>query len=176
LKWTSLEGGTRVPCIIRWPAVIPARQVNDQLTAAIDLLPTLAEACDIELNPTSQNRPVIDGVSVWQSVRGQRDQPHPRTDLLYWDGWAVPQAIRVADWKLYFDAVKQIDGSDQGPRLFHLAQDPAERQDLSETYPEKVSELMNLARKKLAAIEENAMSLGGPALPAKTVRPAKWLE
>ena len=44
LKWSALEGGTRVPCILRFPDLIPAGEVTDKLTTAIDLLPTLAGA------------------------------------------------------------------------------------------------------------------------------------
>jgi len=41
-KWSAREGGTRVPCIVRWPGVIPAGRECDRLIAAIDLFPTLA--------------------------------------------------------------------------------------------------------------------------------------
>ncbi|QDU92357.1 sulfatase-like hydrolase/transferase [Lignipirellula cremea] len=42
LKWSSLDGGNRVACIVRWPGVIPAGQVRDEIIASIDILPTLA--------------------------------------------------------------------------------------------------------------------------------------
>lgn len=35
------EGGVRSPCCIRWPGRITPGIVNEQLTGAIDLLPTL---------------------------------------------------------------------------------------------------------------------------------------
>jgi arylsulfatase A len=35
-KWSALEGGTRVPCVIQWPAKIPAGQVSDALMTATD--------------------------------------------------------------------------------------------------------------------------------------------
>ncbi|MEL6109259.1 MAG: arylsulfatase [Planctomycetota bacterium] len=46
-KGSVHEGGCRVPCMIRWPERIQAR-VIDQVTAHIDLLPTLADWCGLE--------------------------------------------------------------------------------------------------------------------------------
>jgi arylsulfatase A-like enzyme len=176
LKWSALEGGTRVPCIARWPGVIPAGQESDELTTAIDLLPTLAHACGINIKEASKGVPKIDGVNVWETLTGKAKE-HARKNLLYWQGWAVPQAIRVGDWKLYFDKVKEIKGSDKGPVLVHLTKDPAEQTNLSEQHPEKVKEMKALADKLLTEIEENAISLGGPPNPRKTPpKRGQWLK
>ena len=164
LKWTSLEGGTRVPCIVRWPGVIPARQVNDQLTAAIDLLPTLAEACGIELSAVSKGSPRIDGVSVLETLRGKAGARHARTNLLYWSGWAKLEAIRVDDYKLYLGEVKGIPDSNS-PVLIHLKEDLTESVNVAADHPEKVRAMKELADKISAEIAENSMSLGGK--PAK---------
>jgi arylsulfatase A-like enzyme len=162
LKWSSLEGGTRVPCIVRWPGVIPAGRESDKLIAAIDLLPTLAHACGIDLDRVSKESPKLDGVNVWDTLTGKEEALHARTDLLYWNGWAKFQAIRVGEWKLYLDRVKEIRDSQEGPVLIHLAEDPAEQTNLSDKYPEKVKEMRALAEKRLAEIEENVIPLGGP--------------
>jgi len=176
LKWSALEGGTRVPCIARWPGVIPAGQESDELTTAIDLLPTLAHACGINLKEVSKGVPKIDGVNVWETLTGKAKE-HARKNLLYWQGWAVPQAIRVGDWKLFFDKVKEIKGSDKGPVLVHLTKDPAEQTNVSEQHPEKVKEMKALADKLLTEIEENAISLGGPPNPRKTPpKRGQWLK
>jgi arylsulfatase A-like enzyme len=176
LKWSSLEGGTRVPCIIRFPDVVPAGKVSGMLTTAIDLLPTLAHACGIALEKESGSVPKIDGLNLWESLTGKSTQ-HPRTSLLYWQGWAVPQAIRVGDWKLYLDKVKEIQGSNKGPILIHLAKDPTEQTNLSEQNPEKVKEMKVLAEKLLKEIEENSIPLGGPQNPRNTPpKRGHWLK
>ena len=41
-KGSTLEGGLRVPTVIRWPGKIHAGTVNDELMTAMDLLPTFA--------------------------------------------------------------------------------------------------------------------------------------
>jgi arylsulfatase len=166
LKWSALEGGTRVPCIIRFPNVIPAGEVTGKLTTAIDLLPTLAHACGIKLKEGPKIVPKIDGLNLWASLQGKA-KTHPRSNLLYWHGWAMPQAIRVGDWKLYLDKVKEIPGASKAPVLIDLSKDPAEEKDLASEYPEKVKDMKELAKKLLLEIGKNSISLGGPANPKK---------
>ena len=175
LKWSALEGGTRVPCILRFPGVIPAGVVTDKLTTAIDLLPTLASACGIKLKEGPGVVPKIDGLNLWASLQG-KTKTHPRSSLLYWQGWAVPQAIRVGDWKLYLDKVKEIPGTNKAPVLIDLSTDPGEEKDLASKYPEKVKDMKALAEKLLSEIEENSISLGGPPDPRKkTPKRGQWL-
>ena len=161
MKWSSLEGGTRVPCIIRLPNVIPAGEATDKLTTAIDLVPTLASACEIKLKEGLGIVPKIDGVNLWESFLGEAPV-HPRTNLLYWNGWAIPQAIRVENWKLYFDLVNEIEGSNKGPVLVNLKDDPGETIDLAQKFPEKVESMKALAREQLLEIKQNSIPLGGP--------------
>ena len=43
-KGTVLEGGFRVPCIVRWPGRVPASKVENALMSGLDWFPTLAAA------------------------------------------------------------------------------------------------------------------------------------
>ncbi len=161
LKWTSLEGGTRVPCIFRWPGVIPENRDSDELIAAIDLLPTLTRACNIELKPIAEAIPKIDGVSVWKTLINEPNVIHARESLLYWNGWGIPEAIRVGDWKLYFAEVKGIADSGQGPVLIHLPDDLDETSNRSQEYPGKVESMKRLAEKLIENIKSDSIPLGG---------------
>ncbi|MEL6897867.1 MAG: sulfatase-like hydrolase/transferase, partial [Planctomycetota bacterium] len=40
-KNTTFEGGVRVPCVMRWPAHLPAGSQSDAMMHVVDLLPTL---------------------------------------------------------------------------------------------------------------------------------------
>jgi hypothetical protein len=89
----------------------------------------------------------------------------------------VPQAIRVGDWKLYFDQVKEIQGSNKGPILIDLSKDPAEQENLSGRHPDKVKEMKNLARNLLRDIEKNTIPLGGPPIQQKGAKKRSlWLK
>ena len=161
LKWSSLEGGTRVPCILRWPGVIPEKQETDELISAIDLLPTLAHACAIELKINDDARPKLDGVNVWNTLINEPNVAHARKSLLYWNGWATLEAIRVGDWKLYLREVKDITDSDRGPVLIQLIDDPAETTNLAQDFPDKVASMKRLAEKLTKDINDHSVPLGG---------------
>ena len=148
-KWSPLEGGTRVPCIISWPGNIPSNQTSDALTAAIDLLPTLCRAAGIDLKKHTQNKPIIDGLNVWETLTG-KSTPHPRTELLHWHGKsAKPQALTQGEWKFFLDQRDAVNGADptkkpeepKSPALYNLREDIAESKDLGQQYPGKVEAL-----------------------------------
>jgi arylsulfatase A len=177
LKWSALEGGNRVPCIVRWPDRIPAGQVSDAMIAAIDLFPTLASACGIELPERQEASPKLDGVNVLSTLARKADRPHPRSTLLYWHGWGTLQAIRVGEWKLYLDEIKELPESEKGPVLVNLSNDPTERTNLSDKHPDRVAAMMTEAAKQLSDIEASAIPLGGPPDPKKrNPKRAKWLK
>jgi len=158
IKWTSREGGTRVPCIVRFPGVIPARQISDRLTAAIDLYPTLAHACGVDISIPKGGQK-LDGVNVWGTLVGQ-DWEHARNVLLYWHGWGEATAIRRGDWKLFFGSAKGDPGIEQGPALFNLKEDPGEQNDVSAEHPDTVKDLLALAREQLKDIHTNYVPIG----------------
>jgi len=157
-KWSSREGGTRVPCIIRWPGVIEPGRTVDQLVSAIDLFPTLAHACGLEINmPVTAQR--LDGVNVWKALAADANGPG-REHLLYWHGHGQPTAIRRGPWKLYFAAGKGDPDVSAGPVLYNLKDDPGETVDLSEKHPDKVTQLHQQAKALLDNIEKHQMPLG----------------
>ena len=175
-KWSSLEGGTRVPGIVSWPGVVPAGQESDTLVAAIDLLPTLCSACGIDWKKKTTKNLVVDGIDSWDLMLGKKGE-HGRKELLYWHGMGEFHAIRKGDWKLFFDRQSAVTGTGtlrktpeqaakikkfaagNAPILFNVTDDPGETVDLSEKYPDKVKELKALADKRIAEIK------GGRILP-----------
>jgi len=125
-------------------------------------LPTLAHACGIDLRSISQASPKIDGVDVWDTLIQKKDADHARTNLLYWNGWAKLEAIRLGEWKLYLREVKEVAGSGDGPVLIHLKHDPAETTNLAKDHPEKVQAMTKLAAQLTADIKAKSIPLGGP--------------
>lgn len=139
-KWSAHEGGTRVPCILSWPGVIPAASESATLVSAIDFLPTLSRACGIDWKSKSQGKPIIDGLDLWDALIGQEGAAR-RTELLHWQGMnPEPQALRSADWKLVL-APREVDSKDAESALYHLRNDPSESKDLAFKYPERVAKL-----------------------------------
>jgi arylsulfatase A-like enzyme len=120
-KTELLEGGLRVPTLLRWPArVVP--QVSQQVTITMDWLPTLLAAAG--------TRPAAaypsDGDDLLPILLGTRT-PYPRT--LYWRYKAHAQrAVRDGDWKYL-----KINDNEF---LFNVVDDVRERANLRERYPE----------------------------------------
>ncbi|QDS92030.1 Arylsulfatase [Roseimaritima multifibrata] len=115
------EGGIRVPCLIRWPAGgIPAGAVNDAFLTSLDILPSLASACQTPLPADTK----LDGYDWWATLRGE--QPSPRTEM-FWKRRNL-QAARVGNWK-WTDMGTGNEG------LYDLSKDPGERKDLSKQHP-----------------------------------------
>jgi arylsulfatase len=154
-KGTSWEGGQRVPCIMRWPAVIHAGEICNKLSSSIDLLPTLAAITGAKL-PDKK----IDGVNLYSLMLGGKEAS-PRREFLYYYGQNNLEAVQIDYWKLvlphtgrtYRGHLPGVDGwpgftgaeTISKPELYDLRRDPGEWYDVSTLYPDKVKELQLLA-------------------------------
>ena len=160
-KWTALEGGNRVPFIIRWPGKVPSGKENDDIIAAIDLLPSLAHACGINLPESFSEGQRIDGMNVWETLIEQKGFKHPRNELLFWHGMNGFQAIRIGDWKLFLEVkdvhLREFEGN---TALFNLNDEKNELTDLSQKYPEKVKAMKSRAEELVKDVIQNSMQLG----------------
>jgi len=127
------EGGTRVPLIAHWPAVITeGGQITEQVAHVIDLLPTALEAAGAAYPETLAGRAIApaDGLSLLPIFRGQQRKGH---DALFWK-FAHGQAVRKGPWKLV--------RMDKKPwELYNMDADPAELHDLASAQPDRVKEL-----------------------------------
>jgi len=105
LKGTLSEGGIRVPCIARWPGVIPAGKISATPIITMDWSATFLALADVA------RREVSDGVNLLPLLRGEGDALPPRD--LFWRrvpepvrGKVVPQrAVRSGAWK-YLEELK----------------------------------------------------------------------
>lgn len=153
-KGVSFEGGQRVPCIMKWPAVIPAGTVTGQLASTIDIFPTLAT-----ITGTSMPVHIIDGVNILPILQGDFEC-EPRTAFYYYYNRNSLEAVRQGNWKLvlphtyrsYVGVLPRDDGkpgpyanAECGELLYDLRWDPGERYDVKELYPEMVAKLRKLA-------------------------------
>ena len=116
MKHELLEGGIRIPSIVRWPGRVPAGSISEQVMVSMDWMPTLLAAAGLQPEPAYPP----DGDNLLPAVTG-RASPHPRK--LFWRYKAGGQrAVRDGDWKYL-----QITGNEF---LFDLVQDPRERANL----------------------------------------------
>jgi arylsulfatase len=153
-KQTVFEGGQRVPCLIEWKGQTPEGLVCNSLASSIDLLPTLASLCSLQL---PKNK--IDGVDISVLLLGKDDESPRKYFYYYYDENSL-KAVRHNDWKLVLPHTsktyeKDVPGKDGLPgmvsqisvplALYDLRQDPSERYDVKELYPSIMKELQKVA-------------------------------
>lgn len=152
-KGTSFEGGIRVPCIMRWPEIIPGGLIANKLAATMDILPTIVSIAGAAL-PDKK----IDGVDILPLLRGDKDA-NPRKSLYYYYGKNNLEAVTDGEWKLIFPHTHRsyhvLPGTDglpgeygnveTGLELYDLRRDQGERYNVREMYPEIVARLSQLA-------------------------------
>lgn len=167
-KGTAWEGGTRVPCLMRWPGKLPAGSTSDAMLMTIDLLPTFAKLIGAKL-PEHK----IDGLDVWPLLAGVPGAKNPHES--YWSYYAQNelQAVFSADgrWKLQlphgFRTLAGRPGGKDGipakyegakieqPQLYDLQADIGEKTDVASSHPTVVQQLLAHAEKARADLGDS---------------------
>mgnify|MGYP001366845502 CR=1 FL=1 len=158
-KWSALEGGNRVPCIIKSFGESRRGTVYNKTFSAMDILPSLAHACGIHIAERPKEVPPIDGVNLWDELTGGKVGAEGRPDLLFWHGADGFQAIRMGAWKLFLNR-KDAELSGEGPALFKVKDDIKERNDLSQLFPAIVKKMTSVANQRLESIQTRSIPLG----------------
>jgi arylsulfatase B len=129
------EGGIRSPFTMRWLGRLPEGKRISQVTAHIDLLPTLISAAGSA--DFSYNNP-LDGKDLWEVFSGQSE---PLERMIY----LGQKALMTQQWKIV------------GEALFRIDKDPNETTNLAAKFPGKWQQL-NAEMLRLEALK-------GPRLP-----------
>ena len=131
-KRADLEGGIRVPGVVRWPGKIKPGTVSEVPVIGSDLFTTILAATGTEI-PTDR---VIDGVNIIPAFSGE---PVERKIPLFWRTHVSPAsnrvAMRIGDWKIVGnDVMTEFE-------LYQINKDPRETTDLAAQNPEKFTEM-----------------------------------
>ena len=126
-KFSTYEGGMRVPAIAWMPGTIKAGQTCNEITATIDFLPTIAHISGATLPDRK-----IDGKNAWPLYLGSEGAKSPHDAYFYCKGNGA-ESVRAGNWKLR--------AQKKGVELYNLADDIGEEINLADKHPEKVKEL-----------------------------------
>ncbi|MBH56886.1 MAG: Cerebroside-sulfatase [Planctomycetaceae bacterium] len=135
-KHTQLEGGVRVPFIIRWPGHVTAGRIDTQSVGSfIDWLPTVCSIAGVKQLPTE-----LDGEDISNAWLGKT---HQRQKALYWKTSATSSSpsMRVGNWKLHMPRNNR-----DNIQLYNLVNDPGESQNVANQHPEVISHLRKQLR------------------------------
>ena len=145
-KFSTCEGGMRVPAIACWPGRIPAGKVCHEPCATIDVLPTFAGLAGARA-PVDR---VIDGRDIWPLMSGKPAPKSPREAFYYYRGSRL-QAIRSGKWKLR--RAKQAE-------LYDLKADIGEKHNLADGHPDVVKRLLDTMEAFDRQLKANARPAG----------------
>ena len=137
-KGTALEGGFRVPMILRWPGKVPAGKVENGIVSGLDWFPTFVAAAG---NPNIAEefkkgkklgdrtyKVHLDGYNQLDLITGKG--PSARHEILYFTESTL-SAVRIDDFKYRFTDQPQgwLGGTVKldWPALTNLRLDPFER-------------------------------------------------
>lgn len=141
-KGTALEGGFRVPAIVRWPGHVPAGKIENSIMSGLDWFPTLLSIAG-NSSITSEllagktigdqtYRVHLDGYDQTDLITGKG--PSKRKEIFYFTEGTLG-AVRINDYKYRFTdqpqgwlgATEKVDW----PILTNLRLDPYERTGMS---------------------------------------------
>jgi N-acetylgalactosamine-6-sulfatase len=135
-KGNLFEGGIRVPCIVKWPGILPRGVVSDQACMTMDFSRSIVRAAGTE-PPAGR---AFDGMDILQAVSGNR-AVQKRT--LFWRARRAERTRKaVRDGSLKY--IRLQDRDDVKEYLFDLQLDPAEKNNLFNDQPENVLRLKKL--------------------------------
>lgn len=142
-KGTALEGGFRVPAIIRWPGKIPAGKVENSVMSGLDWFPTLVAAAGNSAITDEFKAGKKIGDMTYKVHLDGYDQtalltgtgPSKRNEIYYFTESTL-SAVRINDYKYRFTdqpngwlgATEKVDW----PILVNLRLDPFERTGISD--------------------------------------------
>ena len=127
-KGSVYDGGHRVSCFLRWPGGLPANRRIAELTAHIDILPTLLDLCGI--GPADD----MDGLSLAKLMRGEQPSLPERAIIIQLQP-ATPRkwhhtAVLSGAWRLI-----------KNDELYNLEADPGQRQNILADRPQVAARL-----------------------------------
>jgi arylsulfatase A-like enzyme len=169
-KSTTWEGGQRVPCIMKWPAVIPAGTVCSKLASTIDILPTLSA---ISGAPLPKKK--FDGVNILPLLKDDK-YATPR-EVFYYFTRTNLEAVRWKNWKYVFPHTgRSYEGFEPGKDglageinsrfpfeagLYDLQRDPGERYNVLQYHPEIVEKMKMIADEARNDLGDNLQKISG---------------
>lgn len=138
------DGGIRSPLLFHWPAKVKAGTTSDKLCAHIDVVPTILDACDVDVPLLYK----LDGRSFLPLLTDTNAEWPTRQVVLQTHRGNVPQqyhhfALHEHPWKLVHPSgfgKEQFDGEPQ-LELYNLADDPRQEVNLAEKRPDVLQRL-----------------------------------
>ncbi|MFM7092181.1 MAG: sulfatase, partial [Bacteroidota bacterium] len=131
-KGSVYEGGLRVPCIIKWPAIIKGGTISHFPASTMDIFPTIAAICDL---PDAVFVRPIDGKSIWPLFKGKageyRNDPIPFK-------YRNQGAFIDNDYKLLAENIEKKEYA-----LYDVKKDKSETKNIISLHPSRAQKMIS---------------------------------
>jgi arylsulfatase len=155
--FSPYEGSLRVPFLIRYPGIIPAGKVSNEIVHLIDIFPTLAEFIGGDI---PEDR-VLDGVNQSHFLMGHTEKSARESVVIY-----IGNELFGVKWRNWKMLLKEIDEKSYAiknmayPSFYNLLVDPKEEEPekfyLDDTWVE--TPLYEVIEEHLTSIAEDSGS------------------
>jgi len=150
-KGSYLEGGHRVPFIVKWPKKIKPNSVSNATICTTDFMATCADIVDYHLKDNeAEDSYTLLPLLLQKDGYAREETIHHSKEGVF--------AIRKGDWKLIVSPSSGLNAMGKPLKklkdlpeniLYNLKTDIKEQDNVAEKYPEKVQELKKLLTKKI---------------------------
>ncbi|MDB2385240.1 arylsulfatase [Polaribacter sp.] len=170
VKASEYDGGHRVPFIIRWPdGKLNEGKTLSELTAHVDLLPTLTSLAKIEYKP----KKVMDGTNIEAYLTDETaiEDRYLVTDTqrIAWPEEGKNSCVMHGAWRLV-----------NGDELYNTEEDPGQQVNLAAQYPDKVAKMNSFYDSWWKSVEEeikySTIDLGVDDLEVLTCHDARTVD
>lgn len=133
-KGSLFDGGIREPAILSYPSHIPKGHVCHELGMMMDIFPTFLSLASVPYSHAE-----IDGIDLTDMIMNGVKSPHTQ---VFWE-YNNQLAVRKGNWKLVLNGKLDFDIVSPAPvHLSNLEEDPGERNNVVEQYPEIAEDMM----------------------------------
>ncbi|WP_205764390.1 sulfatase family protein [Arenibacter sp. 6A1] len=153
-KYSSYDGGAKIPMIIRWPDAKGKGSISNALFSQVDFLKSFSTLLAVDVDKSQ----AVDSQNMLAVLNGE-DQAG-RQSLIH-ESFQGPLSYIENGWKfiLPHDGPKMVPwgpkietGFETKPQLYNLLEDPNEQHNLANEMPEKVAEL----QEKMAKVTQGS--------------------
>lgn len=161
-KVSHYDGGHLVPFLMRWPAgnLTGGRDV-DQITAHLDILPTLIDLCDLQ-DPAVE----MDGTSIAPLLAGD-DADWPDRHLVV-ENQRVYDPIKYRNYAVFSDDWRLVTQTE----LYDVATDRSQQNNVAEHHPERLAAMAQVYEDFWTDISADHDLSSLPAIGADQANPA----